>query len=97
MARFLMYDGAAIVPTQVSVVYTITEDHFCCEGVEKAIDIVGMETAPDTARVMSRLTKSTVIVTVDHELSGWASVEMMIASLPNAAPDAMMLAISFNG
>ena len=92
IARFCIFAGAA--SCQGFDAYTCTDGHVCCDGARKPTDMVGIETAPDTLRVMSSLVLSTVMATVDQELSGWLWVGVINFWLVNPFPDETILTYS---
>ena len=57
---------AAGVSPQGLVAYTKTLDQACCEGVGTGIEMEGTVIAPETDKIMRRLTVSIVTEIVDH-------------------------------
>ena len=87
MTRFLILASAA--SPQGSDAYTITEGHVCWSGGGKVVDRMGIVTAPDTFRVMSRLIESTVMLTVDQALIGRLCDCVICRSLNVELPEEM--------
>ena len=67
--------------------YTCTEGQVCCEGVGKDTECVGIVIPPDTVTVISSVTLSIVMITVDHVFEGRAVLRSIAVLLDTPVPE----------